>query len=75
MEFEMTFYIMQEFLGVLIVLAAATGTILVFVIAFILFQEGIRRALPSAKARIFHPKGSSAKHDWLQRAHGRSALR
>lgn len=68
----MNLYIVQEFLGVLVVLAAATGTILVFGIAFILFQEGIRRALHSAKAHVKHSKGSSAKHEWLQRAYGRS---
>jgi hypothetical protein len=75
MEFVMNLYTMQEFLGVLIVLAVATGTILLFGIAFILFQEGIRRAVHGAKARLMHLKSSSAKDDWLQRAHGRSALR
>jgi hypothetical protein len=75
MGFEMNLYMMQEFLGVLVVLATAIGTILVFGIAFILFQEGIRRAAHGAKARIKHFRGSSAKDEWLQRAHGRSALR
>jgi hypothetical protein len=75
MGFEMNLYMMQEFLGVLVVLAAATGTILVFGIAFILFQEGIRRAVHVAKARLIHFKGSSAKDEWLHRAPSRSALR
>ncbi|MGA7225381.1 MAG: hypothetical protein WBX16_21160, partial [Candidatus Acidiferrales bacterium] len=73
--FEMNLYVMQEFLGVLVVLAAATGTMLVIGIAFILFQEGIRRAAHGAKARIIRFKGSSAKDEWLQRAHSRSVLR
>jgi hypothetical protein len=73
--FEMNLYMMQEFLAVLLLVAAFIGTMLVFGIAFILFQEGIRRALHGAKARIIHFKGSSAKDEWLQRAHGRSALR
>lgn len=71
----MNLYMMQEFLGVLVVVAAAMGTILVFVVAFILFQEGIRRAVHGTKARVIHFKGSSAKDEWLPRAHGRSALR
>lgn len=70
MGHEVNFYMMQEFLGVLIVLAAATGTILVFGIAFILLQEGIRRAVHGAKARVVHLKASSAKDEWLQKAHG-----
>jgi hypothetical protein len=73
MGFEMNLYMMQEFRGVLIALAAATGTILGFGIAFILFQEGIRRAVHGAKAGVIDLKGSS--NGWLQRAHGRWALR
>jgi hypothetical protein len=69
MGFAMNLYIMQEFLGVLVVLAAATGTMLVFGIAFILFQEGIRRAAHGAKARVAHFKGSNARNEWLQQAH------
>ena len=71
----MNLYTMQEFLGVLIVLAVVTGTILFLGIAFILFQEGIRRAVHGAKARVIHFKALSAKDDWLQRVHGRSVLR
>jgi uncharacterized membrane protein len=75
MGLEMNLYTMQEFLGVLVVLAAATGTMLVLGIAFILFQEGTRRALHSARARIIHFRGLSAKDEWLQRTHGRSTVR
>lgn len=71
----MDLYTVQEFLGVLVILAAATGTMLVFGITFILFQEGMRRAVQEAKARVINLKGLSAKDDWLQRVHGRSALR
>jgi hypothetical protein len=70
MGFEMNLYMIQEFLGVLIVLAAATGTILFFGIAFILFQEGVRRAVHEAKARVIDFKASSAKEEWLQKARG-----
>ena len=75
MECEVIRYAIQEFLGVLLLVAAFIGTMLVFGIACILFQEGIRRALHGAKARVINFKGSSAKDEWLQRAHGRSALR
>jgi hypothetical protein len=75
MEFQVNLYMMQEFLGVLVVLAAATGTILVFGVAFILLQEGIRRAAYGAKASVMHFKGLSAKDEWLHRTHARSPLR
>ena len=71
----MNLYTMQEVLGVLVVLAAATGTILVFGVAFILLQEGIRRAAHGAKAGVIHFRGLSAKDEWHQRAHARSPLR
>ena len=74
MGFEMNLYTMQEFLGVLLVLAALTGTILVFAIVFILFQEGRRRAVCWAKTGLIVQR-LSARYQWLQRAHGRSALR
>ena len=75
MEFAVNLYAMQEFLGVLLVLAAFIGTILVFGIAFILFQEGIRRLVHGAKTGVAPLRGLSAKDQWLQRAHGRSVLR
>ncbi len=70
----MNFYTMQEFLGVLIVLATLTGTILVFGIAFILFQEGVRRAVQGTKTHLTSLRGLNAKDQW-QQAHGRSVLR
>jgi hypothetical protein len=63
----MSLYIAQEFLGVLLVLAGLVGTILVFGIAVILFQEGIRRTLRGAKTRIKPFAGLSAKELWLRR--------
>jgi hypothetical protein len=38
-------FVVQEFLAVLLALAAMTGTMLVLGIGLILLQEGIRRAL------------------------------
>jgi hypothetical protein len=75
MRFEMNLYAMQEFLGVLLLLAAFIGTMLAFGVAFILFQEGIRRVVHGAKTGVMPLKGLSAKDQWLQRAHGRSVLR
>ena len=66
---------MQEFLGVLVLLAAFIGTMLVFGIAFILFQEGIRWVVHGAKTDVAPLKGLSTKDQWLQRADGRSVLR
>jgi hypothetical protein len=75
MGFEMSVYIAQEFLGVLLVLATLTGTILFLGIAFILFQEGIRRAVRGTRTGIAAPRGVNAKQQWLARTHGRLALR
>jgi hypothetical protein len=75
MEFEVNLYAMQEFLGVLLLLATLIGIMLVFGIAFILFQEGIRRAIHGAKTGVVPLKGLSAKDQWLRRAHGRPVLR
>lgn len=75
MELAVNLYTMQEFLGVLLVLAAFIAAMLVFGIAFILFQEGIRRLVHGAKTGVVPLKGLSAKDQWLQRAHGRSVLR
>jgi hypothetical protein len=71
MEFQVNLFAMQEFLGVLLLLAAFIGTMLVFGVALILFQEGIRRVVHGAKTSVMPPKASSAKDQWLQRAHGR----
>jgi hypothetical protein len=63
----MTLYIVQEFLGVLLVIAGLTGTLLFFGIAGILFREGIRRALRGAKTRVIPFAGLSAKKQRLPR--------
>jgi hypothetical protein len=70
----MNLYTMQEFFGVLLVLAALTGTILVLGIGFILFQEGIRWALHGRRTHLIPVNGVSAKDQWLQ-VQGRSIRR
>ncbi len=42
-------YVVQEALVVLFLVAVSTGTILVLAIAFLLFQEGIRRTVQWTK--------------------------
>jgi hypothetical protein len=71
----MNLYTMQEFLGVLLVLAALTGTVLVVGIAVLLLQEGIRRAVRGSRSHLMPIRDLSAKEQWLQRNHSRSALR
>ena len=71
----MNLYIMQEFLGVLLVVAALMGTVLVFGIAVICFQEVMRRAVHGARTQLTPIRGLSAKDQWLQGNHSRSALR
>lgn len=63
----MSLYIVQEFIGVLLVLAGLLGTMLFLGIAVILFHEGIRKALRSAKTRLRPVAGLSAKGQRLQR--------
>ncbi|MFZ0583953.1 MAG: hypothetical protein WA690_10715 [Candidatus Acidiferrales bacterium] len=70
----MALFIVQEFLAVLLLLAALAGTILVLGIGLILFQEGIRRAVHGRRTHLISLRGMSAKDRWLQ-AHGRSILR
>jgi hypothetical protein len=57
----MNLYTMQEFLGVLLVLAALTGTVLVLGIAFIVFQEGIRRVVYGSNPRLIPIRDLSTK--------------
>jgi len=71
----MNLYTMQEFLGALLVTAALTGTVLVFVIAFLVLQEGIRWAIHGSRTHLIPIRGLSAKDQWLQRNRSRSALR
>lgn len=57
----MNFYLVQEILGVLLVLAILMGTLLVFAIAFILFQEGMRRAVRWARTGVVVSKAPLKK--------------
>jgi hypothetical protein len=57
----MNFYTVQEFLAVLLLLAISTATILVFAVAFILFQEGIRRAVLWVKTGVIRLASLSPK--------------
>lgn len=71
----MNLFMVQEFLVVLLVLAVSMATILAFAIAFILVQEGIRRAVRWAKTGVMPLEGLHAKEQWLQRSDARSPLR
>jgi hypothetical protein len=42
-------YLVQEALAVFLLVAASTGTIFAFAVAFLLFREGIRRTIQSMK--------------------------
>jgi hypothetical protein len=57
----MTLYTVQEFLGVLLVVAISMATLVVLGISVILFQEAIRRAR-RAKARVMPAESLSPKH-------------
>jgi hypothetical protein len=61
MGFAMDLYMVEEFLVVLFLLAVSTATILVFAVAFILFQEGIRRAVLWLKTGVMRLAGLSPK--------------
>lgn len=74
MGFSMNFYILQEYLVVLLVGAVMTATILVLTGGFILLQEGIRRVMPRAKTRDLPRPGLSAKDEWMRRTDARSAF-
>lgn len=70
----MDLFMVQEFLAVMLVLAALTGTILVLGIGLILFREGTRRAAHGRRTHFISLRRVSAKDQWLQ-AHGRSIPR
>jgi hypothetical protein len=57
----MNLYTVEEFLVVLLLLAVSTATILIFAVAFILFQEGIRRAVLSGRTGVKRLAGLSPK--------------
>jgi hypothetical protein len=71
----MNLFIVQEFLGVLLVLALSMGAILILGVVFILFQEGIRRIVRLAKNGVVPLEDLSPKDGWLERTHARSSLR
>jgi len=71
----MNLYVVQESLGGLLIIKKNMGALLVVGIAFILFQEGIRRAVRGAKTGVVPLKAVSAKEHWLATVHGRSAVR
>ena len=52
MGFVGKLYVVQEILVVLLLLAIPTVTVFVFVVAFILLQEGVRRAVLWAKSGV-----------------------
>jgi hypothetical protein len=54
-EFPMTVYMLEEILGVLVLLAAAMATFFVLAVAIVVFREGIRRAVLWAKTGVMHP--------------------
>lgn len=70
----MNVYIVQEFLAVLVLLAVSAAAILVFAFAFILFQEGIRRAAIWAKTDVIRLAGLSPRNQRIRRTDGQSAL-
>jgi len=63
----MNLYMVQEFLVVLLLLAASTATILGFVVALVLFQEGIRLAVRRAKTSVVRPPDLSPNDQWVRR--------
>ena len=72
----MNLYMVQEYLGVLLVLAVSTATILVFAVAFVLFREGIRRAVSGAKTGVMDQPGLKTvgrKNRWPIRLAGHSS--
>jgi len=61
----MDLFAVQEFLAVLLAVAAMTGTMLVLGIGFILFREGIRRAVHGRRTHVVSVTGVDAKDQWL----------
>ena len=71
----MILFMVQEFLGVLLVLFVSMAAILALGIVFILFQEAIRRIARWARAGVVPTEGLSSRNAWLQRSGARSPLR
>jgi hypothetical protein len=57
----MDLFAVQEFLAVLLAVAAMTGTMLVLGIGFILFREGIRRAVHGRRTQVVSVTGVKQK--------------
>jgi hypothetical protein len=70
--FPMNLFMVQEFLGVLLVLALSMAAILVVGVAFILLQEGIRRIVRWAKTGVVPLQDLTSKDAWIDRSHARS---
>lgn len=71
----MNVYPLQEFLGVMLVLAVLVGTFVFLAVLFILFQEGIRRAIPRTKTGVEYLESLRPKDQRPQRSAVRPALR
>jgi O-antigen/teichoic acid export membrane protein len=74
-RFAMNVYPLQEFLGVVAVLAVLVGIFVFLGVLFILFQEGIRRAIPRAKTGVARLESLSPKDQRLRRTEVRPVLR
>jgi len=60
--FTVEFYVVQELIAGLLLVATAVTTVFVFSVAFLVLQEGIRRALLWRKSRVA-PISSFAPHE------------
>jgi hypothetical protein len=56
-KFALRLYVVQEVLVVLLLVAITMMTALVFAVAFVLFQEGIRRTVLWARTSVVPPAG------------------
>jgi hypothetical protein len=75
MGLSMRLYAVQEVLVVLLLLAASAVTVFVSAVAFILFQEGIRRCLLWAKAGVARLAGLGSQDTTVSKNRLRSVFR
>ena len=69
-------HVVQELLTVLLVIAVASGTLLVFALSFVSLQEGIRQAGRWVMVcGVVHLASMGATDRWLRRIEGRSVVR
>src|SRR5260370_27484507 len=54
MPFALKQYVVQEYLLALIALVLVSVPVLLFLVAFVLLQEGVRRALPRLNTSLAH---------------------